>query len=302
VTTEETSPDVCYRHPKRESWVLCQRCGRTICPECQILAPVGVHCPECVRELGGSVTWRGAGEARRPAAKARAARSTRSSSGQPAWMRSIGQLLRPGSEAPMLSWGTIGVVVVLWLAGLFTGGLPYLLLAAAPGVSLQIWRFFTAAVVYPPDFLYLISILLNGVFFLLTAPVVEKNLGRGRFLVLMLSAAAVGSAAMVLSGIPAFGLIGVLFGMFGSYLIFVWSYPPARAQALIIIGINLLISIAFGAFSLPQIIGGLIAGAGATYLFQRADDHARWKPRTAYLILAAVVAGFILLAILRTAL
>ena len=32
-------------------------------------------------------------------------------------------------------------------------------------------------------------------------------------------------------------------------------------QALIIIGINLLISIAFGGFSLPQIVGGLIAGA-----------------------------------------
>lgn len=302
MTTEETSPDVCYRHPKRESWVLCQRCGRTICPECQILAPVGVQCPECVRETGGSVTWRGAGEARRTAAKARPARAARSSSEQPTWMRAVGQMLRPGSEAPVLSRGAVGVVVVLWIGGLFTGGLPYLFLAAAPGVSLQAWRFFTAAVVYPPDLLYVISILLNGVFFLLIAPAVEKNLGRGRFLVLALAAAAVGSAAMVLAGYPAFGLIGVLFGMFGAYLIFVWSHPPARTQALIIIGINLLISIAFGAFSLPQIIGGLIAGVGATYLFQRYDDRAGSKPRTPYLIVGAVVVGFILLAILRSAL
>ncbi len=25
----------CYRHPDRQSFVLCQRCGRTVCPECQ---------------------------------------------------------------------------------------------------------------------------------------------------------------------------------------------------------------------------------------------------------------------------
>jgi hypothetical protein len=303
VTSDETSPDVCYRHPQRASWVLCQRCGRTICPECQILAPVGVLCPECVREVGGSITWRGAGETRRPAAKrsirARRSRPERSPSG---WQGMLGQMLRPGAETPVLSWGIVAVIVVLWLGGLFTGGLPYLFLAAAPGVSVQVWRFFTAAVVYPPEFVYLISILLSGVFFLLTAPAVEKNLGRRRFLVLALAAAGVGSAAMVLSGNPAFGLIGVLFGMFGSYLIFVWSFPPARAQALVIIGVNLLISIAFGGFALPQIVGGLIAGAGSTYLFQRYDDRSGGQPRTPHLIIAGVVVGLILLAILRTAL
>jgi hypothetical protein len=303
VTSDETSPDVCYRHPQRASWVLCQRCGRTICPECQILAPVGVLCPECVREVGGSITWRGAGETRRPAAKrsirAPRSRPERSTSG---WQGTLGQMLRPGAETPVLSWGIVAVIVVLWLGGLFTGGLPYLFLAAAPGVSVQVWRFFTAAVVYPPEFVYLISILLSGVFFLLTAPAVEKNLGRRRFLVLALAAAGVGSAAMVLSGNPAFGLIGVLFGMFGSYLIFVWSFPPARAQALVIIGVNLLISIAFGGFALPQIVGGLIAGAGSTYLFQRYDDRSGGQPRTPHLIIAGVVVGLILLAILRTAL
>jgi len=31
----------CYRHPDRETFVKCQRCGRPICGECQTLAPVG---------------------------------------------------------------------------------------------------------------------------------------------------------------------------------------------------------------------------------------------------------------------
>jgi membrane associated rhomboid family serine protease len=301
----ETSPDVCYRHPKRESWVLCQRCGRTICPECQILAPSGVLCPECVRELGGSVSWRGAGETRRPAAKARPARSARARrpEGSSSASRGVlGQMLRPGGEAPVLTWGIVGVTAVLWLVGLFTGGLPSQLLAAAPQVSLQVWRYFTAPVVYPADFFYVISILLSGFFLLLIAPSVEKNLGRGRFLVLALAAAGVGSAAMVLAGAPAFGLSGVLFGMFGAYLIFVWPYPPARVQALIIIGINLLISIAFGGFTLPQLVGGLIAGAGSVFLFQRYDDRTGSNPRTPYLIIGAVVVALILVAILRSAL
>lgn len=294
-----SSADVCYRHPDRESWTLCQRCGRTICPDCQILTPAGVRCPDCVQETGGSVSWRDAREERAVKPKPVRARRTRASSGE---QSVLGRMLRPGSETPVLTWGIVGFTAVLWLVGLLTAGLPFQFLAAAPSVSVQVWRYVTAAVVYPPEFLYLISILLSGFFFLLTAPAVEKNLGRGRYAVVALTAASVGSAAMVLAGQTAYGLSGVLFGMFGAYLIFVWSYPPARAQALIIIGINLLISIAFGGFFLPQLVGGLIAGAGATYLFQRYDDRPRAGGRTPYLIIGAVVVGLILLAVVRSGL
>ncbi len=37
---------VCYRHPDRETGVSCQRCGRFICPQCQISNAVGYLCPE----------------------------------------------------------------------------------------------------------------------------------------------------------------------------------------------------------------------------------------------------------------
>ena len=298
-----TSADVCYRHPQRESWTLCTRCGRTICPECQILTPSGVQCPDCVQETGGSVTWQSAGgESRRPAAKPRRARPVRASSSEAGtgFGAVLGRMLKPGSETPTLSWGTIGVVVLLAIVGLVTGGIPYALLAATPLYPLEIWRYVTAGLVYPPAPAFLISVLLSSVFFLLTAPSVERNLGRARFLVMLLTAGAIGSAAMVIAGTTSFGLSGMLFGMFGSYLIFVWSYPPARVQVLVMIGINLLISLAFGGFFLPLIIGGLLGGAGATWLFQRADDRSRSNPRTTYLILAAVVAAFILFAILRS--
>jgi len=43
-------PLVCYRHPKTETNLRCNRCGRPICPKCAVRTPVGFRCPECVHE------------------------------------------------------------------------------------------------------------------------------------------------------------------------------------------------------------------------------------------------------------
>jgi membrane associated rhomboid family serine protease len=47
-------PDVCYRHPDRETSVKCSRCGRPICPDCMYDSPVGMRCPECAGQRARS--------------------------------------------------------------------------------------------------------------------------------------------------------------------------------------------------------------------------------------------------------
>src|SRR5215510_1155224 len=40
----------CFRHPDKETYLSCVRCGRPACPDCLRSAPVGQQCVECIRE------------------------------------------------------------------------------------------------------------------------------------------------------------------------------------------------------------------------------------------------------------
>lgn len=286
----ETDPSVCYRHPGRQSWVLCQRCGRTVCPECQILAPVGVHCPACVAETAGGVSWRPASTV----TPLRAA-SRRRGTGR---VRSMlaGAGARAGSSA-VVSQGVLVAYAALFLVGLLTANLPVQWLAGLPGYSWQVWRFVTAPLTYPAGLdVSILYAALSGVFFWLTAPQLERILGVRRFVGVLVVSSVVGGAGMLLSGSPTFGLTAPLFGLFAALLVEVWSDQRARTQILVIVGINLLIALALG--GLPAIVGGMVGGAGTLFLLKIGPDRG-WQPRTPVLIIAAVCAGLVALTVLR---
>lgn len=52
ITTTETTTEtpVCYRHPKTETGLRCNKCNRYICAKCAKRTPVGYTCPECIRQ------------------------------------------------------------------------------------------------------------------------------------------------------------------------------------------------------------------------------------------------------------
>lgn len=285
-TPAETDPSVCYRHPDRSSWTLCARCGRTICPECQILTPAGVRCPDCVRETGGSVRWE-------PAAGAKPARAKKAGMRPP---RQVAERVS-ASTLPVVTIGVGAAALLLWIAGFVTGNAPFALLAALPDVAWQVWRYVTAAVAYPsigPGAVF--TVLSIGIFVYIGWSA-EKQFGRRRFLALFLITGAGAAAISLVAGGLDYGLTGPIFGMAGAYLIMVWSNAAARNRLLISLAIWLIISLFLGG-NILALIGGALSGIGATLLLRRYEDRTS-RPWTPYLIIAGVLAVLIVLAVLR---
>lgn len=46
---EEEAAPRCANHPTVETLVSCSSCGKPICPDCMVHAPVGVKCRDCAR-------------------------------------------------------------------------------------------------------------------------------------------------------------------------------------------------------------------------------------------------------------
>jgi len=296
----EADASVCYRHPNRTSWTLCERCGRTICPECQILTPQGVRCPTCIEELGGSVQWTpAAGPRPQPQKPPRVrARRTTALDDRPGWQRTLLAMLRPGDTTPVLSWGAAAIALLVWIAGLFTS-IPYVVLASDPTIApaWQVWRFVTTDFVYS-GLASLLSLVFGIVFLLLNGPMIERQLGRGRYAALFLVSGATGAAWMAIAGLSESGLFTPIFGLLGCYLVLAWSVPQARMQMLVMLGILLVLNLVLSPFEILAIIGAFGAGIGSMQLF-RIYEERRSRPSTPYLIMVGGALVFIAIAIVR---
>ena len=234
----------CYRHPDRQSFVLCQRCGRTICPQCQTQAAVGVHCPECVREGRAS-------SPRRPPTIAGALRTTK--------------------DQPVVTWSIIALCVIIYgLQLLPNSPVTSALLYYAPYTYTEPWRMITALFVHSPtSFLH---ILFNMFSLFIFGPIMEQMLGRVRFLALYLLSGFGGSVAVLLiaPGTPVVGASGAIFGLLGAYFVIQRKLGGNATQLLIVIGLNLVIGFLPGTNIAWQAhVGGVIVGAGAALVYLR---------------------------------
>jgi membrane associated rhomboid family serine protease len=227
---------VCYRHPDRETWVLCQRCGRTICGECQTPAAVGVHCPECVREARESA----------PRTKSRLLTAVRA----------------PG-DRPIVTYALIAVSVVVFVAMFLTGGTRGIVGQNAvyiPALTfVEPWRVITSMFAHASFF----HILFNMYALYLFGSQLEPLLGRARFLTLYFLSGIGGSAAvMVLSpNTPVLGASGAIFGLFAAYFVIVRRLGGNATQLLVVIGLNFLLGFLLPGISWQAHLGGAIVGA-----------------------------------------
>lgn len=256
----EAWPAVCYRHPGREAGIRCQRCGRPICPDCMVPAPVGFQCPECVQTAVKQTRQFAVLADRRSfitygliainVAVALAGLS------QPGWTQ--GDLGGIGREGALLGGGRI-----------LRDGVPVL-----AGVSQGEWyRIFTGAFIHAGP----IHILFNMLLLWQTGSLLEPALGRARFALLYLVSLLGGAFGALLlapdtltvgaSG-AVFGLMGALFvaerkGVFGGY----------RSSVGFLIVINLALSVAIPGISLGGHVGGLVAGGAAGWIFHEFDQR-----------------------------
>jgi membrane associated rhomboid family serine protease len=234
----------CYRHPDRESYVRCQRCGRTICAECQTPAPVGVHCPECVKQ-----------------ARADAPRS------QPIATRAA-RWVNPAGGRPVVTYALIAICLLIFAIE-FGVGVNKSVAALGmypPLASAEPWRMITSVFLH----LSIIHVLVNMYSLFIMGPSLEQVLGRIRYLALFLIAGFGGSVGVLViapANTLAVGASGAIFGLLGAFFVIQRKFGGNLGQIISVIVLNLAIGFLLPGIAWQAHVGGLVTGAAVAFVF-----------------------------------
>jgi membrane associated rhomboid family serine protease len=245
----------CFRHPGRETYLSCTRCGRPACPDCLRDAPVGQQCVECIREGNQGV--------RRPSG-AFGGRVTASAA---------------------VTWAILGLNVLfylievvypaLWTDWAMVGKLgPHI--GVADG---QYYRLITSAFLPPPGYTGLMDIAFNMWALIIVGPALERTLGHLRFASVYLLSALAGSVFfyyLAPADLPAGGASGAIFGLFGAWFVVSKRLRLDTRAIVFLIVLNLAFSLAFRSTIAWQAhVGGLIAGSLLTAAYAYAPRAQR---------------------------
>jgi membrane associated rhomboid family serine protease len=295
----------CYRHPDRETYIRCQRCGKPICPDCMNDAAVGFHCPDCVAE------------GRRTTRQARTAYGG----------------LRAGSVG-LVSKILIAINAAVWALIMATGGqgsawvyrlamIPRGVCVATdhpgnvyPGLTNQAechalarggdgsWVGTAAGDWWQPltsmfTHVEVLHIGFNMLALWILGPQLEMVLGRARYLGLYLLSGLVGSVAVYwLSGqaTPTLGASGAIFGLMGALLVLAYKVRADVSQLLTWIGLNAALTFFGSGISWQGHLGGFIGGVALAGVIAYAPRERRtaWQAAgfgaVALLVVVAILA------------
>jgi len=265
-------PPVCYRHPDRETYIRCGRCGRYICPDDMVSAAVGFQCRECVRAGNAGV--------RQPRTVA-------------------GGGLR--ADTAVVTKVIIGINVAVFLAvQVSTQLLPRLWLAAyafdGHGVAQGGWyRLITGAFLHQQTFHIAMNMFVLWIF----GRPLEAQLGRVRYIGTYLICALGGSTASYLFNAPftaSLGASGAVFGLIGTLLVVERRFGANTGGVLIYLAILLLPGLLISNVDWHGHVGGLITGLALGVLFAYAPRarRAAWHVAGAVavtVVLAAMIGG-----------
>jgi membrane associated rhomboid family serine protease len=265
----QTSVPVCYRHPGRQTYVSCVRCGRPACPDCLRPAAVGHQCVDCIRQGNQGV---------------------RQAAGR------FGGTVTSG--AARVTMTLIGINVLLYVVLLAKPSLADDWAIYGGGVATGQWyRLFTAAFLPPTGGLGIIDIAFNMWALYIVGPAVERTLGPARYLTVYLVSALGGNVLYYLITKPdqgALGASGAIFGLFGAWFVLARRLRMDARPVVMLIVLNLVISFVGANYIAWQAhVGGLVAGGLLTAAFA----YAPRKNRTAIQV-AATVAILVVMAVI----
>jgi membrane associated rhomboid family serine protease len=258
---DSPAPPTCFRHPGRETYVSCVRCGRPACPDCLRDAAVGRQCVECVQSSN---------------------RHTRQASGV------FGGRV---SRSAIITWALVAINVLLYLVEWARPSLAnswemvgraYTSNGAVVGVAPGQWyRLVTSAFLPPPGFSNLgpADIIFNMWALIIVGPALERTLGQVRFLTVYLVSAIGGSVMyfwLASPSVPALGASGAIFGLLGAWFVVAKRLGLDSRWLVTIVVLNLVFDLALrNEIAWQAHVGGLLTGGLLTAAFAYAPRQQR---------------------------
>jgi membrane associated rhomboid family serine protease len=282
---DSSTVPTCFRHPGRETYVSCVRCGRHACPDCLRSAAVGQQCVECVR-----ASHQGSRQA----------------------SAVFGGRVPRGAE---VTWALIAINVLLYLVewiqpsvahnmemvsiGQFSSNSP--LVGVATG---QWYRLITSAFLPPPGINNLgpADIIFNMWALLILGPALERTIGHVRYLTVYLTSAVGGSILFYYLAQPteqALGASGAIFGLLGAWFVVARKLRIDSRWLVTIVVLNL----GFDLLLRSQIawqahVGGLLTGGLLMAAFAYAPRERRTLLQAGATV--ALVALMVVAVVIRT--
>ncbi len=244
-TDGTTEAPTCFRHPDRQTYLSCTRCGRPACPDCLRPAPVGQQCVECIRE------------------------------GHRGGRAATGPFGGRVAATPVVTWVLIGLNVAFWIAEWISTRVVYdLWLVNANVAHGQFYRLISSAFLHQWGLsgFGITHILFNMWALYVVGPSLERLLGHVRYLALYLLSALGGAVLFYLLAppfAPALGASGAIFGLFGAYFVVARRLRVDARGVVALIVLNLVITFLIPNIAWQAHVGGLITGGlvAAAYVY-----------------------------------
>jgi membrane associated rhomboid family serine protease len=261
-SADTPAPPTCFRHPGRETYVSCVRCGRPACPDCLRDAAVGRQCVECIR---------GDNQSRRLPSGVFGGRPSRGA--VVTWtlvgINVLFYLVEWARPSLANSWEMIGLVR-------FSFGGP------VQGVATGQWyRLVTSAFLPPPGLSSLgpADIIFNMWALIIVGPALERTLGQVRFTTVYLASAIGGSIMyyyLVAPNQAALGASGAIFGLLGAWFVVAKRLHLDSRWLVTIVLLNLVFDFALhNQIAWQAHVGGLLTGGLLTAAFAYAPRQRR---------------------------